>query len=71
LVLSHVNVDALLEDVKSAIETILSFRLGADVEVEPLEDIREVLEMGFGLRARASGSRLTLSIHQLPDRGKD
>ena len=44
LVLSSVNIDGILEDVTEALKIILSERLHADVEVEPLGDIREALE---------------------------
>jgi hypothetical protein len=44
LVLSHTNVDEVLEDVVSALKTILSHQLNAEVDVEPLGDIREMLE---------------------------
>lgn len=44
LVLSHSDVDAVLEDVKSALEVILSERLCASIEVKPLANVREVLE---------------------------
>lgn len=43
-VLSHSNIDGVLEDVKRGIETILSHRLGVEIEVEPLGDVREALE---------------------------
>jgi hypothetical protein len=44
LVLSSVDIDGVLEDVTEALKVILSERLHADVEVEPLADIREALE---------------------------
>jgi len=44
LVLSHTSVDDLLEDVTSALQVILSHRVRAEIEVKPLEDIREMLE---------------------------
>lgn len=46
LVLSHHDVDGVLEDVKTAIRTILAHRLNTNIEVRPLEDLREVLEDG-------------------------
>lgn len=44
LVLSHTNVDDVLEDVKEALKVILSHTFGEDVNVEPLGNIREALE---------------------------
>jgi hypothetical protein len=44
LVLSHRNIDAVLEDVVTAIGVILSERLGAQIEVQPLLNVREALE---------------------------
>ena len=44
LVLSSLNIDGVLEDVTEALKVILSERLKADVEVEPLPNIRQVLE---------------------------
>jgi hypothetical protein len=44
LVLSSMDVDGVLEDVTEALKFILSERLHAQVDVEPLGDIREVLE---------------------------
>lgn len=44
LVLSHPNVDDVLDDVKTALETILSHRLQAKIIVTPLVDVREALE---------------------------
>jgi hypothetical protein len=44
LVLSSTDVDGVLEDVTEALKVILSERLHATVEVEPLGDIREALE---------------------------
>jgi hypothetical protein len=43
LVLSSLNIDGVLEDVTEALKVILSYRLGTDIEVEPLGDIREAL----------------------------
>lgn len=44
LILSHTNVDGVLEDVKEALQVILSHTFDADVVVEPLGNIREALE---------------------------
>jgi hypothetical protein len=44
LVLSSLDIDGVLEDVPAALSTILSERLKADIEVEPLPGIREALE---------------------------
>jgi hypothetical protein len=44
LVLSSMDVDGVLADVTEALKVILSDRLNVDIEVEPLADIREVLE---------------------------
>jgi hypothetical protein len=44
LVLSSLDVDGVIEDVPAALSAILSERLGADINVEPLPDIREALE---------------------------
>lgn len=44
LVLSHTNIDGVLEDVTEAIKVILSHRLKASIDVKPLENIREALE---------------------------
>ena len=44
LVLSSMDIDGVLEDVTEALSVILSERLGANVEVEPLFNIREALE---------------------------
>lgn len=44
LVLSHSNIDAVLEDVKTAIEVILSARLGHPVAARPLLDMSEMRE---------------------------
>jgi hypothetical protein len=44
LVLSSMDVDGVLEDVTEALKYILSERFNAQVDVEPLGDIREVLE---------------------------
>jgi hypothetical protein len=44
LVLSSLDIDGVLEDVTEALKVILSERLKADVEVEPLPNIRQVLE---------------------------
>lgn len=44
LVLSNSDVDGVLEDVTEALKVILSHRLNAEIDVQPLGDIREVLE---------------------------
>lgn len=44
LVLSHTDIDGVLEDVKAALEMILSERLGQQVEAHPLVGLREHLE---------------------------
>lgn len=44
LVLSHTDVDGVLEDVVGALKVILSHRFSADVDVQPLPGIREKLE---------------------------
>jgi hypothetical protein len=44
LVLSSTDIDGVLEDVPAALSVILSARLGTDVQVEPLPDIRDALE---------------------------
>lgn len=44
LVLSHTDVDGVLEDVTEALKVILSHRLSADVDVQPLPNIRDALE---------------------------
>jgi hypothetical protein len=44
LVLSHTSVDDVLDDVISALKTILSHQLNAEIDVKPLGNIREMLE---------------------------
>lgn len=44
LILSHTDIDGVLADVADALKTILSHRLNADIDVRPLENIREALE---------------------------
>lgn len=44
LVLSNTDIDGVLEDVPAALSVILSERLKAEIEVEPLPGIREALE---------------------------
>lgn len=44
LVLSHTDIDGVLEDVTTALSVILSHRLNAEIEVRPLDNIREALE---------------------------
>jgi len=43
-VLSHKAADALLADIKPALEVILSARFGEDILAEPLVELREALE---------------------------
>ena len=43
-VLSHSDVDALLSDIKPALETILSARFGTCITTDPLDDLRLQLE---------------------------
>jgi hypothetical protein len=44
LVLSSANIDGVLEDVTAALKVILTARLGTQIDVAPLGDIREALE---------------------------
>lgn len=44
LVLSHANAEGVLDDVKEALELILSHAFGQNVDVEPLGNIHEALE---------------------------
>lgn len=44
LVLSHPDINGVLADVPQAIKTILSHHLGGEIEVSPLENLREALE---------------------------
>ncbi len=44
LVLSHSDVDGVLSDVVEALRVILSYQSGADVDVQPLSNIRDLLE---------------------------
>lgn len=44
LVLSHANIDGVLDDVREALKVILSHTFSTNVEVEPLGNIREALE---------------------------
>ena len=44
LVLSSTDIDGVLEDIPNALSIILSERLNAEIEVEPLPNIREALE---------------------------
>lgn len=44
LVLSSTDIDGVIEDVPAALSVILSERLNAEVEVEPLPNIRDALE---------------------------
>lgn len=54
LVLSHMDIDGVLEDVKTAIEVILSSRLNADIQVQPLVNVREALEANGIVKPAAS-----------------
>ena len=53
LVLSHTDVDGVLDDVKDALALILSSRFNETVEVQPLPDLRQALE-NKGVIDRAS-----------------
>lgn len=44
LVLSHTDIDGVLEDVTEALTVILSHQFSAPIEVKPLSNIREALE---------------------------
>jgi hypothetical protein len=44
LILSSIDIDGVIEDVPTALSVILSERLGAEIEVELLPNIREALE---------------------------
>jgi hypothetical protein len=44
LVLSHTNIDGVLEDVTEALKLILSHKFETEIDVKPLADIREMLE---------------------------
>lgn len=44
MVLSHRDVDDVLEDVATALKLILESRLGGEIEISPLGDIRAALE---------------------------
>lgn len=44
LVLSHSDVDGVLEDVTEVLKVILSERFNADFDVKPLSNLREALE---------------------------
>ena len=44
LVLSHTDIDGVLADVTEALKVILSHRFNADVDVQPLENVRAALE---------------------------
>jgi hypothetical protein len=46
LVLSHPNVDDVLEDVTEALKVILSHKLNAEIDVQPPHEIRDALEQG-------------------------
>lgn len=66
LVLSSVDVDGVLDDVTEALGVILSHRLNSSVMVEPLGNIREVLE-GNGIVApkhATAGAREYVAIRQ-------
>ena len=66
LVLSSMDIDGVLEDVAEALKVILSERLHADIEVEPLGNIREALESnGIVAPERiVSGPREYVAIRQ-------
>ena len=66
LVLSSLDIDGVIADVPVALSYILSKRLKATVEVEPLPNIREALEDG-GLVSRehfVPGPREYIAIRQ-------
>ena len=44
LVLSHTNIDGVLADVTEALKVILSYKFNAEIDVQPLPNMREVLE---------------------------
>jgi hypothetical protein len=64
LVLSSMNIDGVLADVTEALRVILSERLGGHVEVEPLPDIRQVLESDGIVAPPVTGSREYVAIRQ-------
>ena len=66
LVLSSPDIDGVLEDVTEALKIILSERLGANVEVAPLGDIREALESNgiVAPKAFVPGPREYVAIRQ-------
>jgi hypothetical protein len=44
LVLSHTDVDGVIEDVVEALRVILSYKFNTEIDVRPLGNIREALE---------------------------
>jgi hypothetical protein len=67
LVLSSLDIDGIIEDVPAALSVILSDRLGVDIEVEPLGNIREALENN-GIVSRQDflrGPREYVAIRQM------
>ena len=66
LVLSSPDIDGVLGDVTEALKIILSERLGANVEVAPLGDIREALESNgiVAPKAFVPGPREYVAIRQ-------
>ncbi|MCA6121254.1 hypothetical protein J6500_04945 [Bradyrhizobium sp. WSM 1704] len=44
LVLSHTNIDGVLEDVTEALSVILSHQFNTQIDVKPLGNLREMLE---------------------------
>jgi hypothetical protein len=44
LVLSHTDIDGVIADVTQALKVILSHQLNAEIDVQPLRNIREMLE---------------------------
>jgi hypothetical protein len=46
LVLSHADAGAVLDDVTTAIEVILSHRLNSGIDVHPLSELRDALSGG-------------------------
>jgi hypothetical protein len=59
LVLSHTDIDGVLEDVTEALRVILSHKFHTEIEVRPLGNIREALENDgiVALRGFVSGPK--------------
>jgi hypothetical protein len=43
-VLSHTDIDGVLDDVTEALKVILSHKFNAEIDVQPLPNMRDVLE---------------------------